>query len=74
MYISYPPMPEKICFTDDMLSPCCKNVKMKLRTSNATTDKVILNLSEQQNYVLYYLKIQSFLEKLAYRLLEILKI
>ena len=48
----YPPAPEKIRVTEDMLSPYCLNLKDKFNISTGNVNKLITNLYDKEKYVI----------------------
>ena len=53
LHNDYPLAPEKIPVTDEMLSPYCRNIKDKFKIKIGNVNKLITNLSDKEEYVIY---------------------
>ena len=61
MYNDYPLAPEKLAFSDEMLSDYCKKLADEYEIKVGDVKKLIPNLGNKTNYVLHYRNIQLYL-------------
>ena len=56
----YPPAPEKLKVTNDMLSKYCSDIANKYGIKVGEVNKLILNLGNKKNYVIHYRNLQLY--------------
>ena len=54
----YPPAPEKLAVSSDMLSKCCQKIADKYEKKVGDVKKLIPNLGNKTNHVVYYSNLQ----------------
>ena len=71
----YPPCPEKMLITDEMLSPYCERLKEKLGIDSGKVKKLVTTLLPKRKYVLHHKNLQLYMSlglklKKIHRVLE----
>ena len=61
MHNDYPLAPEKLVVSSDMLSKYCKEIADKYEIKVGDVKKLIPNLGNKTNYVVYYRNLQLYL-------------
>ena len=61
LHNDYPLAPEKLAFSYDMLSNCCKKIADKYEIKVGDVKKLIPNLGSKTKYVLHYRNLQLYL-------------
>ena len=61
LYNDYPPAPEKLIATNDMLSKYCKSIADKYNIKVGDVKKLIPNLGNKHKYVVHYRNLQLYL-------------
>ena len=61
LHNDFPPAPEKVKVTENMLSDYCKQTKDKFNISTGQVHKLIPTLNNKQKYVLHYRNLQLYL-------------
>ena len=62
LHNDYPLAAEKICVTENMLSPYCKQILEKFNITIGQVKKLIPTLADKQKYVLHYRNLQLYLD------------
>ena len=62
LHNDYPPGPEKVKVTNDMLSDYCKNISEKYNISTGLVSKLIPTLEKKEKYVLHYRNLQLYID------------
>ena len=70
LHNDYPCAPEKIIFTNDMLSPYCREIKNVHGNISGNVSKLIPALNKKTNYVLHYQNLKLY-QSLGLRLTKI---
>ena len=70
LHNDYPCAPEKIIVTNDMLSPCCREIKNLHGNVSGNVSKLIPTLNKKTNYVLHYQNLKLY-QSLGLRLTKI---
>ena len=73
LHNDYPLAPEKLAFSYDMLSNCCKKIADKYEIKVGDVKKLIPNLGNKTKYVLHYRNLQLYLS-LGMKLTKIHKV
>ena len=58
----YPPAPETMVVTDDMLSPYCKQLAEELNLKTGGATKLIQSLLPKEKYVIHYVALKRYLQ------------
>ena len=61
LHNDYPLAPEKLAIPYDMVSDCCKKIADEYEIKVGDVKKIIPNLGNKTNYVLYYKNLQLYL-------------
>lgn len=58
----YPPAPEKLAISDEMLSPYSRGLKGKINIKGTSTEKLIPNLMPKKRYICHYRNLQTYVK------------